>query len=262
MRNPLVSVIMPCYNQGEWIDAAIKSVKASTYKNLEIVVIDDGSTDEKTRQIFEAFDEPGVKLVRQSNQGVCAARNNGIKASSGELIMPLDCDDTISSTYIEKAVRVFERDASVNLVGGMYVFNTDGVLSEPWADLKRSGFVSSYFMAWNFLPPCCVMRRSAVEKLGGYSRFLSKWAFEDQDLFMRMFRKMGGLYMLNEIVWYYRQHGMSRNKHFFRCKIAKILILFRHWKFFVKSPKYIFAMLMWRKFGWLLRNKDLLKNEA
>lgn len=88
---PSVSVIIPSYNAGRWIKSTIDSALAQTYSNIEIIVVDDGSTDESVSIISENF--PEVKLITQTNQGVAAARNKGIENSSGEWIAFLDADD-------------------------------------------------------------------------------------------------------------------------------------------------------------------------
>lgn len=102
-----ISVIIPCYNQSEYLLDAVKSVVNSTYKNLEIIVVNDGST-EKTPQEIQSMLMPidNVILINQENSGVCAARNNGIIKASGEYILPLDADDRIADTYIEKAISI------------------------------------------------------------------------------------------------------------------------------------------------------------
>lgn len=119
MGIPLVSVITPCYNEGQYLLEAVLSVKQSTYNNIEMIIIDDCSTDKKTIdilfQIEKDFDF--VKVIRlEKNEGVCIARNKAILMSSGKYILPLDADDKISKDYIEDAVEVLEKNDSVSLV--------------------------------------------------------------------------------------------------------------------------------------------------
>ncbi|MEX8546204.1 MAG: glycosyltransferase family 2 protein [Mucilaginibacter sp.] len=90
MQKQLVSVIIPCYNQGIYLEKAIESILSQSYRNFEIIVVDDGSTDQ-TKEVAQKY--PLVKYVYQSNQGVSAARNIGIKNSTGELVVFLDADD-------------------------------------------------------------------------------------------------------------------------------------------------------------------------
>lgn len=105
---PLVSVIIPCYNKAAFLAEALDSVFMQSYSNWECIIINDGSLD-NTQNIAKSYaiKDNRFKYLCQDNQGVSIARNNGIKASSGIFILPLDADDTIEPTYIEKAVNHF-----------------------------------------------------------------------------------------------------------------------------------------------------------
>ena len=96
---PAVSVVIPCYNQGQYLAEAVASVNAQTFTDWEIVVVDDGSTDPTTQRLLTAFTHPRARLVRSANGGLAAARNLGISHAAGRFILPLDCDDRIAPTY-------------------------------------------------------------------------------------------------------------------------------------------------------------------
>lgn len=89
---PLVSVVMPVYNDEDLIRRAVQSVLFQTYANLELIVVNDGSTD-KTMEILQNMDDPRIRIVQQTNQGVAIARNHGVGVARGELIAFLDSDD-------------------------------------------------------------------------------------------------------------------------------------------------------------------------
>src|SRR5450432_3070501 len=89
-HEPVVSVIIPCYNQGKYLSKAVESVLEQTYRHFEIIVVDDGSSD-NTKEVSESY--PEVKYVFQQNQGLAAARNTGIEHCSGSLLVFLDSDD-------------------------------------------------------------------------------------------------------------------------------------------------------------------------
>src|SRR5690242_20716958 len=89
---PLISIIIPVYNAEVYIKSTIKSVLCQTYTNFEIVVVDDGGTDESIR-LIEALNDPRIRIIRQPNQGVSVARNNGVAAAKGDYIAFLDSDD-------------------------------------------------------------------------------------------------------------------------------------------------------------------------
>src|SRR5215475_1000610 len=96
-----VSVVIPCFNQADFIDDAIQSVLVQTYQDFEIIIVNDGSTDSKTASFLESYSSPRVKVVHTHNQGVACARNHGINQADGIFILPLDADDKIADSYME-----------------------------------------------------------------------------------------------------------------------------------------------------------------
>jgi glycosyltransferase involved in cell wall biosynthesis len=96
--NPKISVIIPCYNYGRYVEAAVDSVLASTFYDYEIIIVNDGSTDTQTIEILSYLNKPKTRVINQANQGLSIARNNGIKVSRGQYFLPLDDDDTIEPT--------------------------------------------------------------------------------------------------------------------------------------------------------------------
>jgi teichuronic acid biosynthesis glycosyltransferase TuaG len=114
MREALVSVIIPNYNYAHYLREAIDSVLAQTYSNIEIIVVDDGSTD-GSREVLSSYGDK-IKTVFQQNQGVAAARNSGVKAGSGEYVAFLDADDAWMPEKVEKQVRLFEANNALGLV--------------------------------------------------------------------------------------------------------------------------------------------------
>jgi glycosyltransferase involved in cell wall biosynthesis len=107
--NPKVSIIIPCYNKGQWIGECIKSCLNQSYKPYEIIVIDDGSTDNSP----EVIQKYPVKYIRQENQGVASARNKGLGCASGDYFLLVDADDKISPVYLEKTLGAMTGDTQV-----------------------------------------------------------------------------------------------------------------------------------------------------
>ena len=107
---PKVSVIIPCYNHGEYLDEAVESVLTQTYQNFEIIIVDDGSTDQSTIDLLKVYRKPKTRVIRTDNQGLASARNNGIKEAKGEYILPLDADDKIGKEYLKKAVKILDEN--------------------------------------------------------------------------------------------------------------------------------------------------------
>ena len=115
---PLVSVIVPLYNASAFIVEALESIVASTYRPIEVIVMNDGSTDDSLSmaQTF-AKEHPEVKVLSQPNAGASAARNHAIRESKGTYILPVDADNRIHPLYIEEAVAVLEARPEVRVVG-------------------------------------------------------------------------------------------------------------------------------------------------
>ena len=114
---PLVSVIMPLYNAEAYVEAAIHSVLASSFRSLEVVVVDDGSTDGSAK-VVETLAETDrrVRLLHQANAGPCRARNVAVAASRGRYILPVDADDLLAPSFIADAVAVLDQQPEVKVV--------------------------------------------------------------------------------------------------------------------------------------------------
>jgi len=113
----LISVIVPCYNQGIYLKETIQSALASSYRPLEILIINDGSKDHSLEIAKELETQhPEVRVLDQANAGVTKARNAGIAAAQGEYLLPLDGDDLISASYIEKGLAILSTRPKVKVV--------------------------------------------------------------------------------------------------------------------------------------------------
>ena len=131
MNTPLVSVILPTYNTAEFIEEAVESILNQTYQNIELIVIDDGSTD-NTREILEKYVD-NIVYVYQENRGPSEARNTGISMSHGDLIAYQDADDTSLPNRIEKEVEFLLRNSKISLVctGMVNVYEDGSVKHHP-----------------------------------------------------------------------------------------------------------------------------------
>jgi len=167
-----VSVIIPAYNYGRFIADAICSVLEQTRPASEIVVVDDGSTDD-TGAVVAAFGNQ-VKYVRQENSGVCAARNHGVGESTGELIALLDADDIWEPTNLEKQIARFEADPSLGLVHcGMREFDDDtGMTIDVYLEGAEEEAARNLLLwerpAVNVSGSAVTVRRNAFDAVGGF----------------------------------------------------------------------------------------------
>lgn len=103
---PLVSILIPCYNAEKWLAETLESALAQTWDNIEIIVVDDGSTD-KSLAVAKQFEPDGVKVISQANKGASAARNRAFQESQGDFIQYLDADDLLVPDKIELQVKLF-----------------------------------------------------------------------------------------------------------------------------------------------------------
>ena len=117
MNNPLLSVIMPVFNGEKYIAAAIQSVLNQSYDNLELLIINDGSTD-SSQEVISTFDDSRIRCFQQENNGVSAARNVGLAALSGEYLVCLDADDMLTEDSIQLRMNVFAEQPDIAFVDG------------------------------------------------------------------------------------------------------------------------------------------------
>lgn len=185
MRSSKVSVIIPAYNQAHFLEKTIQSVLDQTYENIEIIVVNDASTDH-TKEVFNRFDDPRLKyLEHQENRHLAAARNTGIKASSGEFIACLDADDLFHPQKIEKHVTFLEQNLSI---GGTYNsrFEIDptGNLLGLW-EAPSKVTLADFVLGFPFSPSDMVVRRDWLFRVNLYDESFVMFS-EDIDITCRL----------------------------------------------------------------------------
>jgi glycosyltransferase involved in cell wall biosynthesis len=201
-----VSVIIPCYNSGEFIDEAIQSVLDQTYKDLEIIVIDDGSTDDLTINVLNNSRWDRTRILRQENMGLPAARNAGIRAALGEFILPLDADDRIDPSYVEKALAVMHAQPNIGIVYCKAM--RFGEITGPWL---LPPFSLQAMVNGNVIFCTALYRKCDWEKVGGYREVL-RHGLEDYDFWIRMLSLGIDVYQIDEYLFYYRVQKTSMAK--------------------------------------------------
>lgn len=151
-QKKMVSIIIPTYNSGKYLLEAIESCLNQTYKNIEIIVIDDGSTD-NTKYLLKNYIEEGkIKYFYQQNRGRSAARNLGLEKASGEFIQFLDADDYIHHKKIEKQIKLFNKNKDIGLVYFGEIYIKDNVQIHKLLKKVRSKNFLYKLIQGNFLP--------------------------------------------------------------------------------------------------------------
>jgi len=173
----LISVVIPCYNSGATIEQTIASVKAQTWPNLEIIVVDDGSTEPATCAVLSALE--GVVFVRQPNYGLPAARNAGFRASRGEYVLPLDADDWLEPPALKVMLEVLQSSPEAS-----FVF-CDLQLEGEASGILQKNYNFFEQLSLNQLPYCLLMPKRLWTEAGGYDEGMRK-GYEDWEFNIRL----------------------------------------------------------------------------
>lgn len=215
MAEPLISIIMPSYNQGPYLSEALDSVLAQTYSNWECIIVNDGSQD-NTEEVSKAYcsKDARIRYVCQENSGVSAARNNGVAHSNGEYILPLDGDDKIAPEFLELTLREIVKDRNIRVV------YTDAQYFGARNDIYRlPDFSIEQLLGMNLMCITSLFRKEDFEIAGGFNTNM-KEGFEDWDFFVSMFQDgKGTAVKIPKVLFYYRRKPVSRNNAASKTKI-------------------------------------------
>jgi len=213
---PLISIIMPAYNAEKYIEESILSAVNQTYQNWELIIINDGSTD-STRTIAEKFSsrDKRIKVINQQNKRLAAARNIGIKNSTGQWIAFLDADDIWAPSKLEKQVELSEKLPHIDvLYTDGWIFKYDDLSNVTPYSIKKGEFTSDemYLLEYtgNYIPVISVMaKRDIIGKIGFPEEDIFFFGCEDWDCWLRMAKAGANFYGMDENLFYYRRHDSN-----------------------------------------------------
>lgn len=194
---PKVSVIIPCYNHGDYIGEAVESVLAQTFKDFEIIIVNDGSTDENTITLLKDYKNPYIKVIHTPHQGLGEARNVGIRNSSGKYILPLDADDKISPEYLADAVKILDNDDGIKIV-----YCNVEYFGEKSGLIELGPFSRQKILIYNMICCAAFFRRRDYDLTNGYNKNLV--CLEDWDFWLSLLEKGGRVYKIPKTHFYYR----------------------------------------------------------
>jgi len=233
-----VSVVIPCFNAGQYLDEAVRSALAQTYENLEVIVVDDGSTDTETIRVLAAADWPRTQIFRQANAGPSAARNHAIREATGHYILPLDADDTIEPTYVEKAMAVLSTRPEIGCVYCKAM--KFGAEQGPW-DLPPYNLYE--LVIDNVIFVTALFRKHDWQAVGGFDEQL-RHGVEDYDFWVKMIASGKQVVQLDEYLFNYRVQEKSRTTRFqdgLEGKVATYAEIFRNNKdFYAANAELLF----------------------
>lgn len=177
-----VSIIIPCYNRGAMLREALASVEQVRNTNLlEVIIVDDGSSDVEMARILAKATEAGYCVVAQSNRGPAAARNTGIRLAKGEFILPLDSDNRLRNLYLNEGVSLLSRNPGIGVVYAD---------AEYFGDKSGRWYVPDFnllsLIRMNFIDACALYRKRLWEEAGGYDEQVICMGVEDWDFWLRL----------------------------------------------------------------------------
>lgn len=203
-KYPLVSVVIPVYNMEGYLEETVHSVLASDYPNIEVVIMDDGSTDASyTIALNLQQKDTRIKTYHQENKGVSAARNHAISVASGEFILPVDSDNLISSSFISNSIKVLLQDPEIKVVAPRADF-----FGDKEGEWKLPSFSLSLLAHKNIMDTCALYKKSEWQRIGGYNEEII--AREDWAFWIAMLKNGGKVFRLPEISLHYRIRNSSK----------------------------------------------------
>lgn len=235
-ETPLISIVIPCYNYGKYIEETIQSVEKQIYTNWEIVIVDDGSTDAFTIDVLSKYrDRSGFRIYSISQSGPSAARNYGINVAEGHFILPLDADDLIHEDYLSEAMSAYQKDPSLGIVYCEAKFF--GSIKGKW-NLPEYKFPE--ILLDNCIFVSAIFRKSDWLEVGGFNANM-KNEWEDFDFWLSLIEKGRTIYRIPKVLFYYRIGHASRSSRSKEQFLPLYMQLFKnHQKLYLDNIDYLF----------------------
>ena len=204
----LLSIVIPCFNDGQYLTEALACLDRIHGTNYEVIVVDDGSTDPGTLGILRSLDRNKFILIGQSHKGPAAARNRGIKAAKGKYILPLDADNMIKPEYIYKSLGIMEEDQDIDIV---YADRQEFGMVER--TVRVPDFDINKMISGGYIDTCAVFRKKVWEVCGGYDENMIGW--EDWEFWLSAYEEGFSFYHIDEPLFLYRIKENSVRTQFF-----------------------------------------------
>lgn len=212
---PFISIVIPTYNRARFLGRSVRSVLNQTYKNFEVIVADDASTDD-TAEIIKTFKDDRIRYIRhESNAGAAAARNTGIKVSRGEYVAFQDSDDEWLPEKLEKQMALFEQvstETGVVYTGFWRVRNNQKTYIPPDGIKQKEGYIHRELLKRNFVSTqTVVVKKECLEKSGLFDERLPR--LQDWELFIRLSKLYEFKYVAEPLVIaYFTPESISAKK--------------------------------------------------
>lgn len=235
---PVVSVVIPCYRQAHFLGEAIESALAQTHRQIEIIVVDDGSPD-NTAEVAARY--VGVRYIRQENQGLSGARNTGLHASNGQYVVFLDADDRLVPNGVEQGLACFAGNAEWAFVSGhhRYIKADGSLLTEyPPEPIHDEPYYALLVRNYIGMHATVLYRRAIFDQVGAYNTALK--SCEDYDLYLRIAQRFP-VYRHDHMVAEYRQHNANMSGNAGQMLQTALAVLRGQRTYIQDKPHYIVA---------------------
>lgn len=222
---PLISVIVPCYNQAQYLPEALQSVLEQSYPHWECIIVNDGSPD-NTEEVAKKWvdKDERFKYFGKENSGVCDTRNFGVKQASGEYIVPLDGDDKLGSHYFTEAINEFKKDPTIKLI-----YSDTILFGDKNQEIINAPFVFEKMITENQIFNSAIFRRTDFLAVGGYNLNMFD-GIEDWDFYLSLIQPTDKVVKLNAFHYYYRIKEVSRSMRIFKEKEKNDAMLLQMFK--------------------------------
>ncbi|MFV5692449.1 glycosyltransferase family 2 protein [Flavobacterium sp. LT1R49] len=206
---PKVSIIVPCYNQAQYLDEALQSLYDQTYTKWECIIVNDGSLDntEAIAQKWEFKDSRFIYLYKE-NGGVSSARNLGVKEAKAEFILTLDADDKYEATFIEKALTVIQNNDEIGIVSSWGRYFTNEKQLQVFRSTAQS--VADFLFHNGANNGSSLFRKACWEQADGYDENPEN-GYEDWEFYLRVCALGWKVHIIEEVLFFYRQSIISRS---------------------------------------------------
>jgi glycosyltransferase involved in cell wall biosynthesis len=198
--------VIPCFNLGQFLGEAIDSVLQQTFQDFEIIVVDDGSTDDMTRRELEALAASKTRVIRSVNRGLSAARNLGMSHASGEYISALDADDRFEPTWLERGVELLDDQADVAFAS--HWLRSFGDEESEWKPVRCD---LAILLDYNVMNGAALFRRSLVDQIGGFDESMREGC-EDWEFWIRALAAGHRGAILPHVLYEYRRRPDSMSR--------------------------------------------------
>lgn len=202
MNDPVLSILIPCYNSGKYLPEALESITSYHDKNFyEIIIINDGSTDSTTITLLNDLHKQGYHIINQDNKGPGAARNKAAEQAKGKYLLLLDSDNKVRHNYINKGIKILDEMPDISIVHGRPFFFGDDI---PERRFETGSFDVSKILVSNYIDTCSIIRKIAWQQLGGQDESRLIMGHADWEFWVRAGAGKHKFFFIDEVCFDYR----------------------------------------------------------